>query len=237
MYRRHRALLAAILLTTTPVVLAYCKFAHWSGDWCWGPRYLIFLLPVLMLPAVYLLEGLQERKRTIALAGCATLFVVGVWVQIVGGSQYWDIYIRFTKAAQEQWLGVPNRKGALTQGRGEHCDPCFEDFYARNYTPAFQPIEHQAWFLKHHIFGHTFEQAVVDSPLRRYTTLHFDSAKGWYSDPHFDWWKLGFGGKFKLAGNLLLAFFILGFAGGTSAWIIPLRRQRRVSPGGTKGSC
>ena len=112
--RRHAAFLWALLLTAGPLVCLYSKFVFWSGDWCWGPRYLLFVVPPMLIPAVFLLdEALRERKR-IVLAACAAVFLLGVSVQVVGASQYWDHFIRFSKNAQIRWLGNPNRSGALT---------------------------------------------------------------------------------------------------------------------------
>ena len=157
------------------------------------------------------------------MAACGALFLVGLWVQVVGASQYWDSFIRFSKAAQTQWLGVPNRTGAATPDRGGACDPCFEDFYARNYTPAFQPIDGQWWYLKHHLFSDPWEIAVKDMPLGRYTRLEFPQARRWYENPPWDWWKLDFVGRYRGAGNLLLILFLAGLATGTTLWIRGLR--------------
>ncbi|MDA1163181.1 MAG: hypothetical protein O3B13_08775 [Planctomycetota bacterium] len=46
------------------------SFVNWRGDWCYGPRYLIFALPVLSLPiALEVSDGIgKKRARTIGLA-------------------------------------------------------------------------------------------------------------------------------------------------------------------------
>jgi 4-amino-4-deoxy-L-arabinose transferase-like glycosyltransferase len=46
----------AMVLTAGPIVCLYSKFAFWSGDWCWGPRYLLFLVPAFLVPAGFLLD-------------------------------------------------------------------------------------------------------------------------------------------------------------------------------------
>jgi hypothetical protein len=227
---RTRASLAwAILLAAGPVIFLYSRYAHWSGDWCWGPRYLLFFVPVALMPAVFLVDRLLAARRRIALGGCAILLLIGFGDQVAGGSQYWDFFIRFSKSAQSQWLGTPNRTGALTPGTGS-CDPCFEDFYARNYTPAFQPIEYQWWYLKHHIQSNPWSVASQDIPSRRYTTLELAGARQWYEDPPWDWWKLDFDVSHKTAGNLLLTLFVLGLLAGLTLWLFePLRPLGQVS--------
>jgi len=226
-HKRYAACLWAMVLTAGPIVCLYSKFAFWSGDWCWGPRYLLFLVPAFLVPAGFLLDDYLHGKRRIALAVCGLIFLTGLWVQVVGASQYWDHFIRFSKAAQVQWLGGPNRAGALTADHGGACDPCFEDFYARNFTPAFQPIDGQWWFLKHHLLSDPWEIAAKDMPLHRYTKLEFPSARSWYENPPWDWWKLDFVGRYKGTGNLLLTLFMVGFAAGILLWIRGLRGATR----------
>jgi hypothetical protein len=210
--RRNSASLWAFVLTAGPIVYLYSKFVHWSGDWCWGPRYILFLVGPLMVPAAFLVDHYVRNRKRLALTFCGLVFLVGATVQVVGASQYWDAYIRVSKGLQSRWLGSPNRSGALTTDRGGICDPCFEDFYARNFTPAFQPIEAQWWILKHSLLSHPWPVAAADSPMLRYTALEFPELRRWYEDPPWDWWKLDFTGRYKIAGNLLLAAFLSGLA-------------------------
>ena len=217
--KRHAASLWALLLTAGPIVCLYSKFVFWSGDWCWGPRYLLFVVPAMLLPAAFLIDQYLIGKRRFALTVCGAVFLVGVWVQVVGASQYWDNFIRYSKTVQSQWLGVPNRTGALTPDRGGFCDPCFEDFYARNYTPALQPIDGQWWYLKHHLLSHPWAIAAKDLPVKRYTRMDLQISQQWYeAPPPWDWWKLDFVGRYKRTGNLLLVLFMIGFAAGTVLW-------------------
>jgi hypothetical protein len=217
--RRYPSWLWATLLGAGPVVFLYSKFVFWSGDWCWGPRYLLFVVPSLLLPAVLLIDDALRERRKIALAGCGAVLALGFGVQVVGASQYWDTFIRFSKSAQVQWLGSPNRTGSLTHDRGGSCDPCFEDFYARNFTPAFQPIEGQWWYLKHHLRSDPWAVASLDMPLRRYTSLQFANARQWYEMPYWDWWKLDFVARYERVGDWLLALFIGGFLAGVVFWV------------------
>ena len=228
--RQARSTLWALVLTAGPIVYLYSKFVYWSGDWCWGPRYILFLVGPMLVPAAFLIDKVVRDRRRIALAACTAVVVVGVGVQVVGASQYWDAFIRVSKGLQSRWLGNPNRAGALTPDRGGICDPCFEDFYPRNYTPAFQPIEAQWWVLKHRALSHPWPVAAADSPLLRYTSLDFPELKKWYDDPPWDWWKLDFTGRFKRLGNWIMAVFLIGFALGMVLWSRWLYLARRTWP-------
>jgi hypothetical protein len=221
---RSRAFCAWIVaLMVGPVLLLYGKFAYWGGDWCWGPRYQLFAVAPLLLLGLFALDEAVRARRVVLLAAWALVFVAGVWVQVAGASQYWDHFIRVSKSVQAEWLGTPNRKGAFVPELRGQCDPCFEDLYARTYTPAFQPIEAHSWYLRHHLKGDAWPKAALDMPLRRYTALDFQIIKGWYENPAWDWWKLSFVGRFRAAGNWLMAFFVLGLLAGVAMWIRGLR--------------
>jgi len=179
---------------------------------------LLFVVPAMLIPAVLLVDEALRARRQLILAVCAATFLLGVSIQIAGASQYWDHFIRMTRTVQVQWLGGPNRAGALTADRGGGCDPCFEDFYARNFTPAFQPIEGQWWYLRHHLRSDAWEVAAKDLPLRRYTSLDFKAVRDWYDNPPWDWWKLDFVGRYKRAGNVLWWLFLTGLLAGAALW-------------------
>jgi len=54
------------LITTFFVVTVglLSRLGIWRGEWCYGPRYFLFMLPILALPALFLLPGeLGEGKR------------------------------------------------------------------------------------------------------------------------------------------------------------------------------
>jgi hypothetical protein len=90
----------------------------WSGDWCWGPRYLLFMVPVLLLPAVLALDHLLGARRRVAVVAAGSFFAVGLFVQVLGNAFYWDHFIRISQEARSRWLGSPNRAGAASVDRG-----------------------------------------------------------------------------------------------------------------------
>jgi hypothetical protein len=220
----------AVLATAGPIVLLYGKYSNWGGDWSWGPRYIIFLVPVLMVPVSLLLDEILRRRRKLVLVAFGAVAVTGVFVQVMGAGVYWDHFIRLSQAATRQWLGTPNRAGAYTPVHGDHCDPCFEDLHGHTYFPAFQPIEGHYWLLKHSVRNDSWEKAVDDAPWRRYTSLPLDVTRRWYPWPEVDWWFLAFKGHFATAGKLLFGFFFLGAASGAWLWIQAWKRRRYYEP-------
>ena len=61
---------------------------NWRGEWCYGPRYFLFILPLLALPAVYALEWAGQHRRrpagylTLGALGLAGLFFVAAQWQV-----------------------------------------------------------------------------------------------------------------------------------------------------------
>lgn len=81
-YRRHRAEALTCLLVVLVHLAFYSRLTLWNGDWAWGPRYLMIMLPFAILPLVAVLEGLRARRALAALVwGVVTL---GVAVQLLG---------------------------------------------------------------------------------------------------------------------------------------------------------
>jgi hypothetical protein len=228
--RRCRLWLTALGATATPVVLLYGKFMFWSGDWCWGPRYLLFLVPLLLLPGAFLLDEAIKRRRVLVGAVAITIFLLGVGVQIIGGCLYWDHYIRLEHDARAQWLGAPNRTGNVSRpGTAAPCDPCFEDFYALNWLPPFSPLVGQYWMAKHIWRGDSWEVAEADAPWHRYTTLKLTNIRGQYTRARLDWWYLEFDQPNYRRARVV---HVIGYAGGLLLGaLLCWRATRRRQPG------
>ncbi len=75
---QHRAEGILFLALAVVYLLLYSSYADWMGGWAWGPRYLIVLVPYLMLPAAYAWE---EKRATRA---AVLLGVLGLGIQILG---------------------------------------------------------------------------------------------------------------------------------------------------------
>ncbi len=88
--RRHRpeALTAAALFVTH--VIFHAKFASWAGEGSWGPRYLVPVLPFLLLPASEFVAG----PRRVARRAAAAALILGLLVQAGGTAIYFGSYMR-----------------------------------------------------------------------------------------------------------------------------------------------
>jgi hypothetical protein len=198
------------------------------GGWNWGPRYLVFALPVLLFPLGVLVDRLRDGgRRWVAAAVVAAGLAVGGFVQVVGNAFYWDHYIRIAEEARERWLGTPDRRGSIPPDQGGGCHACFEDMYPVNWLPPFQPIEGHLWLLRHVPREHDWRLAEMDAPWHRYTRLNLNIAAS-YRRARLDFWGLDYT-AFRAARAKLLAGMLAIFTAGLGLWIFSPRR-RQVAP-------
>jgi hypothetical protein len=219
-WRAHRASTLALLLTVAPVLLFYARFPFWPGDWAWGPRYMVFAVPALLLPAVAFLSGMRWPGK----ATLAVVLALGVFVQILGNAFYWDHYLRIALDVRTKWLGEPNRTAALTHDKGGFCEGCFEDVYPTVWLGPFQPILGHLWLLRHVPVRDGWREAFADAPWRRHTSLPIDG-RGTYERVRMDHWIYDTHAH-RGAGWLVL-ILLLGTSAGTLALFVRATREPR----------
>ena len=216
----------ALALTAGPPLAVHAKTIWWSGDWAWGPRYLVFAVPALLLPAAMVIDRLVVNRQRLKLAAVGVLGLAGVVVQLLGNAFYWDHYIRVAQDARSGWLGVPNRSGGIPWNNAHACDPCFEDLNPFIWLPPFQPILGHWWMLGHVLKEHDWVRAEADAPWHRYTKLQVNIADA-YARARIDWWYLDFRDRFPQAGRKVLGTMAGGALLSGALWWWGARAGRR----------
>ncbi len=223
---RYRRVVIAMIFTIVPTLLVYSLFPFWAGDFAWGARYIVFAVPVFLLPGLlYVHDNLPVLRARLAVVGVA-LFLCGVFSQVMGNAFYWDHFIRIAMDARVAWLGKPNRGGAIVQDRGGHCDACFEDMHGMLWLPQFQPIVGHFWALRHVIAGDDWVAAEKDGPWHPTTTLKLDISSN-YPRFRIDWWILDYERDRKVAALMMTLWLGLCAAAGSFWWrAVRLRRTQ-----------
>jgi hypothetical protein len=198
-------------------MLFYARFPAWPGDWAWGPRYAVFAMPVLLLPAVGFLSDMRWPARSVAVF----IFVVGICIQLLGNAFYWDHYLRIALDVRGKWLGQPNRTASLTSDKGGFCEGCFEDVYPTVWLGPLQPILGHWWLLRHVPFHDDWRKAEKDAPWRRHTRLDID-IRATYERVRLDHWIYDTH-QHRSAGWIVLVFL----GGGAAAGLIGFYRRSR----------
>jgi hypothetical protein len=93
--KKHRADLWLIIAVTVYVFIVYSAWWAWHGGWCWGPRFLVPIIPLLLVPGV---AGLSRRGRW--LAGLAIALGAGGFAVQLGA-----ILINYT-ATYDYWIKI-----------------------------------------------------------------------------------------------------------------------------------
>jgi hypothetical protein len=93
--RKHCAQLLLIASIVIYVFIVYSRWWAWHGGWCWGPRFLLPIVPLLMLPG---LLAMGERRRW-AIPFGIMLGIMGFLVQLGG------VLINYT-AAYHYWIKI-----------------------------------------------------------------------------------------------------------------------------------
>jgi len=218
-WRTEKPAVILIAACVVPIVIFYACFLSWSGDYAWGPRYLSFGIPAVMLLVPPWLDRLHGRR--VARSAVYFVFVVGICVQVLGSAVFCNHWIRLSRAARIQWLGNPNRAGApvAEAGRG-HCDWCFEDMFGHQWLPAFSQIAGHAWMVRHIAMADDWPTAEADAPWRRYTSLDLTEARTFYSRLRFDSWLID-AGRGKTVTAIWLVLLALVGAAGVWLWRRP----------------
>jgi hypothetical protein len=119
-WRAESMAIAAVLLTGLGT---YAKFCSWGGDASWGPRFLLTLLPLAIVP----LTWVSWPGRCAARLGFASVIGVSVFVQLLGV---------FVPIATDYSYQDDPRVAAVEQQLMIACD----DDVLIHYMPSFSPI-------------------------------------------------------------------------------------------------
>jgi 4-amino-4-deoxy-L-arabinose transferase-like glycosyltransferase len=92
--KRHRAEAWLAISVIAYIFVLYSKWWAWHGGWCWGPRFLVPVIPLLLVP------GLVEARTKKWLAATAVILgLVGFGVQVAG------VLINYT-TAYDYWIKI-----------------------------------------------------------------------------------------------------------------------------------
>ncbi len=75
LWRKRASLALAIVAAATIMLIFYSLFRFVGGDWCWGPRYLLGVLPLSALAYPFVAATSRWRKRAVIGIACAGLAV------------------------------------------------------------------------------------------------------------------------------------------------------------------
>ncbi len=117
LWRRERAVAAFVVGVALAYLGLYSGYELWYGGLCWGPRFLVPIIPVLMIPIA---ETLSSRRRWV-LAGVGGVLLLSFVVQASASTVDWTAYYDRVLSQHPQpetgvWLDMRNLPDAPVWG-------------------------------------------------------------------------------------------------------------------------
>lgn len=189
--RARRQQSALIGLCIAVVTLLNAKYFLWHGAFCWGPRLMVPLTPLILLLCLPWLDAALARGHSaLRHAALSLLLIVGGAVQLVGASLYWDHFLRIATTVRDA-LG-----GTLWS----------PDYLPHVYfVPQFAPLRGHPWLLSHLL--RRDPNLTADAPWRALFARPIDVSMH-YGRLRLDYWLLDWGSH-PLLGTLILATLLL----------------------------
>ena len=172
-YRTARAETLFVVSLIGIVLLFNAKFRVWHADYCWGPRHLTAIAPLVGLLAFpWLPEALARGRARLRRMTLGALLAGSLAVQLLGAAFYWDHYIRILIQAKDT-SGAP---GWFT-----------EHLSHGHFIPEFSPIRGHAWLLSH--FVRHDARLDADAPWKPVVPQPINLDDQW-ARVRLDWWYL-----------------------------------------------
>jgi hypothetical protein len=205
--RQARRESALILTVIAIVTLLNAKYFLWHGAFCWGPRLMVPLTPLLLLLCLPWLPGALARGQVrLRQAATLALFALGTVVQLLGASLYWDHFLRIAQTVRDAMGG-----------------PLWSPDYLPHvyFVPQFAPLRGYPWLLSHMLRGDA--NLAADAPWRTLYTQPIDLSTH-FPRLRLDFWLLDWG-RHPLCGGLLLGLFLLLAAASAVALLRGVRAE------------
>jgi hypothetical protein len=130
LWRRCRAESAMLLGAAAVITLCYAKWHNWPGGWAWGPRFLVPVVPLLMVFTAEAWQSALSRTGVLIRGALVLLVLVAVLVQIPGVAVNPMTYYRIV---YEQPASMKAKR-------------MVED--SISFTPNFTPLAASVWLMK-----------------------------------------------------------------------------------------
>jgi 4-amino-4-deoxy-L-arabinose transferase-like glycosyltransferase len=137
----------AILVFTIVIltVLIYSKWFVWGGDFSWGPRFLVPLVPLAMLPASFAVKRISESARRIPKYALLLLFTLSLFVQTLAISVHYLAYLNYFKAYVSP---IPPYNTSTTFREFTGKLELRDNYIDYEFIPEFSPLAGQFWIVR-----------------------------------------------------------------------------------------
>jgi hypothetical protein len=164
-FQRRRAEALLFVGIGAVFTLPHALYYGWSGDWAWGPRFLLVIIPYIILPAGPFLETLPGRAR-VQKALLILLVLVSLGVQVLGIAVHPYSFIQSRHEVVRQLVRMtPQRYATMVAGDE-----------ISSFIPRFSHILGNWWLFKHMVFSYDIGS---DAPWRGMVEKETSSPTMW----------------------------------------------------------
>jgi hypothetical protein len=173
-FRRKKKEAFLFLGTCAVVIVPHACWWSWSGDWAWGPRFLVPITPYLVVASGFFFtsRSIEARwKRAFVVA----LIALSVFVQVLGVAVNPHVFLEMRSIVV---AGTVNPEG----GAGA---PMFFDVAFSNFIPMFSHLVGNWWLVKHML--HTYDLE-ADAPWKAMKDFHMPAPIGIEGEKVWPFW-------------------------------------------------
>lgn len=109
--RRHRAISTGFVVIIASYLLFMSKNIYWHGDWAWGPRYILVIMPFLIIPVAELVDSRTWQEKSFLKLLTYAIFAVSLTIQLIAISVDFQKYFINLKANEKVRFTVAHGKG------------------------------------------------------------------------------------------------------------------------------
>lgn len=156
----------------------------WAGAWSWGPRYLVPILPLIMLPVFFKLENmLNTGWRKFPAWFAAVLISLSIFVQILSVIIPNWYYMAIARNVTQK----------IFPGNYNYGPVCRDDDLLTHWIPEFSSIRGHLWLLKLAFINQKVHKSIppwksLDHPVVQNPDWKSINSIIKYKVPRIDWW-------------------------------------------------
>ena len=110
-FKKHRWPAITFIVLILSYLLFLSRNKYWHGDWAWGPRYLLAITPLVILPITGLLDSVRWRKNNPFIRlPLYVVFALSLLIQISAVSVHYYNY--FVKLRMDETISISAIRGA-----------------------------------------------------------------------------------------------------------------------------
>jgi len=178
-YQRKRAEALLFLAIMAAITVPHAMWCSWSGDWSWGPRFLLPVTPYLIVPAGFFFSKWKVKSPLTRLA-VILLIIVSFAIQLLGVFVHPFSFIQARTEVVRNLVEIDEYSSRSLY---------IEDTFV-NFSPLFSHIVGNWWLFKHMIFSYDIWKDVPWRVLGGFELSTPRWVKGNRTVPF--WWPISF---------------------------------------------